>query len=123
MNNDWINILSALLTPTIAIAGIVLGILNYLHAQRKRKDDLFDRRYEFYKKVRDWWLTTGTGAPPDQNPFIDPEELIPIAEEARFLFGDDIAQHILSLDESGHSGSSFFPNSDFIEPFEKYLRL
>lgn len=47
MVTNWIQILSALLTPTIAVAGIAIGMLNYLHARRKRKDDLFDRRYEF----------------------------------------------------------------------------
>lgn len=116
----WIQWLSALLTPMIAIAGIAIGVLNYLHARRKRKDDLFDRRYEFYKGVRDWWLKTADlSAPP-----IDFEEALAIADEARLLFGEDIAKHILSLVGPGrHPGSPFFPDSDFIEPFVKYLRL
>ncbi|MGH7510772.1 MAG: hypothetical protein ACREMZ_15055 [Gemmatimonadales bacterium] len=123
MNNSWVQLLSALLTPTIAVLGAVLAVLNHLHLRRKRKDDLFDRRYAFYKRVRDWWLTTGTGAAPDTDPDVDTEDLIPIAEEAEFLFGKDVGKHILSLDRSGHSGSPFFPNSDFTGPFEKHLRL
>lgn len=119
----WIQWLTALLTPTIAIAGIVIGALNYVHARRKRKDDLFDRRYEFYKRVRDWWLKTGTGAPPGSDPTVALEDVVPIAEEARLLFGEEIARHILSLEGKGHSGSPFFPNHDFTGPFEKYLRL
>jgi len=119
----WVQILAALLTPMVAIAGTVLAYLNYLHAKRKRKDDLFDRRYAFYMRVRDIWLSSGIGAGPDEDPDLDIEDLIPIAEEAGFLFGDDIAQHIISLDRQGHSGSPFFPNSDFTQPFEKYLKL
>lgn len=115
--------MAAALTPIIALVGMGIGILSYLLARRKRMDDLFNRRYEFYKRVRDWWLSTGTGAPSDRNPDIDLEDLIPIAEEAGFLFGDDIAQHILSLDKAGHSGSPFFPNEDFSKPFGRYLRL
>jgi hypothetical protein len=115
--------LSALLTPAIAVAGITIGVLNYLHARRKRKDDLFDRRYEFYKRVRDWWLKTGTGAAPGQDPSVHPEDVIPIADEARLLFGKEVAQHLMSLVGRGHSGSPFFPNGDFTMPFDKYLRF
>ncbi len=119
----WVPVLSALLTPTIAVAGIVIAVLNYLHARRKRKDDLFDRRYRFYRRVRAWWLTTGTGAAPGEVPFVDLEDVIPIAEEARLLFGKDIERHILNLVGPGHSGSPFFPNSEFTKPFDKYLRV
>lgn len=111
--------LSAILTPIVAIGGLVIAVLNYRHAHRKRKDDLFDRRYEFYRRLRDWWLRT---AEPDQ-PLVDAEDVIPIAEEARLLFGEDIAQHILSLAGKAHSGSPFFPNDDFTRPFDKYLRF
>lgn len=123
MNCGWISLLSALLTPAIAIAGILIAVLNYQHVRQKRKDDLFDRRYAFYERVRSMWLSTGTGAGLDEDPEIDIESLIPIAEEAQFLFGKDIADHILSLDRKGHSGSPFFPNDDFVKPFEKYLQL
>jgi hypothetical protein len=115
----WAQWLQALLTPTIAIAGVVIAVLNHLHARRKRKDDLFDRRYEFYKSVRERWMRTGE---PEQ-PCLDVDDVVPIAEEAALLFGNDIAQHILSLEGKGHSGSPFFPNDDFTKPFEKYLRL
>jgi hypothetical protein len=107
----------------VAVAGIALATLSYLHARRVRKDALFDRRYAFYLGVRKMWLSTGTGAPSGEDPAVYQEDLIPIAEEAGLLFGEDIAQHILSLEGPGHTGSPFFPNSDFTEPFEKYLRF
>ncbi len=51
------------------------------------------------------------------------EDVVPIAEEARLLFGADIARHILSLEGKEHSGSPDFPNEDFTKPFERYLQL
>lgn len=107
----------------IAVAALFLGIQNYRLARRRRNDDLFDRRYAFYQRIRSIWLRTGTGAGPEDDPFIDPLDLIPIAEEAEFLFGADIAKHILTLNTGGHSGYPDFPEEDFIAPFRKYLSL
>jgi len=120
---ELVTIFAALLTPTIAIAGVILAILGYRLQQRRRQDDLFDRRYAFYQRVRSWWLQTGNGAPPGEDPSIDETDLIPIAEEAELLFGKDIADHIMGLDHAGHMGSPFFPSSDFTKPFARYLRL
>jgi hypothetical protein len=123
---DWqaaIRVLAAALTPTVAIVGLAVGILNHRLAKKRRDDDLFDRRYEFYKKIRGVWLSTGSGAPPGSDPTIDTLDLIPLAEEADFLFGDDIPQHIMDLDRKGHHGHPDFPNEEFIKPFRIYLRF
>jgi len=109
-----------------AVTGVValsLNLFQYLLAVKRRKDDLFDRRYEFYRQVRSMWLKTGNGAPPGQQSWLDIEDLIPVSEEASFLFGQDIAQHICSLADKGHNGSPFFPDDDFVKPFRKYLSL
>ena len=116
---SWVDIFQALLTPTIAIAGVLIGYYQWRNNEYKRQNELFDKRFEFYKKSCDAWLATGN--PDAQSP--DVEDLIPISEEAKFLFGDDIALHILSLEGKSHNGSPFFPNIDFSEPFYKYLRL
>ncbi len=118
MSNNWIAISAALLTPTIAIAGTVIAFLQWKTNHLKRKNELFDRRYDFYQKLREWWLAT---AMPEFE--FDIQDLIPLAEEAGFLFGDDISKHILSLEGKSHSGSPFFPNDDFSSPFRKYLKL
>jgi hypothetical protein len=114
-----VRLLSALLVPTIAIAGIVLGILNHRLARKRRKDELFDRRYEFYRRARDFWLSTANPASPPP----DIQDWISVAGEASFLFGRDIAEHLVSLDGKRHDGSPFFPNDDFVRPFRRYLTL
>jgi hypothetical protein len=111
----WINVPSI----AISVAACYISYLAFNLAKKRREDDLFDRRYEFYKSVRDAWLST---ADPETGPrFI--EDWIPIAEEASFLFGSDIEDHLVSLDGRRHNGSPSFPNEDFVEPFRKYLTL
>jgi len=117
--SNWIYILSALLTPTIAVAGVVIAFFQWKTNDLKRQNELFDRRYEFYQRLRKWWLATSA---PAVNSF-DIEDLIPLAEEADFLFGNDISKHILSFEGKSHTGSPFFPNDDFSLPFRKYLKL
>lgn len=44
-DKDWIDILAALLTPTIALFALYLGFQNFRLARRRRQDELFDKRY------------------------------------------------------------------------------
>ncbi len=118
-NCDWIKILSALLTPTIAIIGVIIAALQWQVNDLKRKNDLFDRRYSFYQRLEKAWLSTED----KNNRTWDFEDLCPIASEAEMLFGKDIAKHIITLADKRHKGSQFFPNDDFSKPFMKYLRL
>lgn len=115
--NNIITWLSALLTPTVAVVGMILAYLNYRLARRRRRDELFGCRYKFYEQVKSAWLATREG------PDLDGEDLVPMVEEAQFLFGKDIADHVASLSGKRHSGSPFFADEDFVEPFRKYLTL
>jgi hypothetical protein len=121
--SSWITLAAAALSPIIAIAGVAFAHGNIRLARRRRDDELFDRRYEFYQRLRSMWLQTGNGAPHDSDPSVDIEDLIPIAEEAGFLFDDAIAQHVLSLAGDGHSGHPDFPDEWFVTPFRPYLSL
>ena len=51
-DKDWIDLLQALLTPTIALAAVGITVfqarVNYLHL----KHEMFDRRYTMYLSVR-----------------------------------------------------------------------
>ena len=120
---ELVDLLAALLTPTIAFAALILGFQNYRLAPRRKQDELFDRRYAFYQRLRSIWVSSGTGARPNEDPNLNVEDLIPIAEEAQFHFGDDIATHILSIEGSGNSGHTAFPNEEFVRPFRRYLLL
>lgn len=43
---DWIDICSALLTPTVAIFGCLIAYRQWKTSEKQRKQDLFDKRYE-----------------------------------------------------------------------------
>ncbi len=117
----WVQVSSALLTPAVAVAALSLGVINWQLSVRRRKDDLFDRRYAFYKKLSNRWLNTANWEGTGEDNSMDAEDVISFAIEASFLFGDDIVRHIMSLEQKEHSGSQLFPNQDFVKPFERYL--
>lgn len=107
----------AIATITVAISGVIFTGLQVYIAHKKRKDDLFNLRYEYYKKISKIWINTCHSGQP-----LDNIDLIPIAEEANFLFGEDIYNHILSLEDKKAS-HDLHPDIDFSKPFHKYLKL
>jgi hypothetical protein len=109
--------LTALLTPCVAIFSLLLSFHNHQLAKKRRKDELFDRRYSFYKKFLSYWETTYEDGP------LDIDDLQPIAQQAEFLFGKDISEHILSFENKSCNAPEFLPSKDFYEPFVKYLKL
>jgi len=48
INENWVTILSALLTPTIAVLGSYIAYRQWRTAQNKLKLELFDRRFAIY---------------------------------------------------------------------------
>jgi hypothetical protein len=52
--HDWVDYLSALLTPTIAIAAVTIGLLQWRTNRNRLKHDFFDRRYEQFEAVRNF---------------------------------------------------------------------
>lgn len=120
---DLVDILAAMLTPTIALVGILLAVMNYRLAKKRRRDELFDRRYDFYKKLERVWRNTGNGAAPGAQPWLDWDDLEPWAQEAEFLFDSTVAEHIRSYADKEFKGLPWVPDSEFAEPFAKYLRF
>ena len=117
-----INISAACLTPTVAAIGIFIGIKTYKLALRKRKDDLFDRRYQFLKNFEKLLKTTGPESKGATRMSLEWGDIEPWAQEAYYLFGKDIAEHLRS-----YEGKSFdqvlpwVPDSKLAKPFGKYL--
>lgn len=109
-----VEILSALLTPTIAIAGGIIAWLQWQTNERKRTQELFDRRYEFYKRA----LGAYEEFHSDKNGSTEPWEFDYFYTEAGFLFGDDIVDHLKNFGSNPKRNLAWFAR-----PFSKYLRL
>lgn len=107
-----------IVTIFVGVLGLFFAGLQVIIAKKKRKDDLFNLRYEFYKNVSNIWITTSNL----ENPSLDITDLIPISQKASFLFGEDISKHILSL-ANKRAPHDLFPEDDFNRPFVKYLKL
>jgi hypothetical protein len=117
-----IEVLAAALTPVVAIIGIILGLKTYKLGIRKRKDDLFDRRYKFLKDFEKLWKTTGSESRGATRMCLEWDDIEAYAQEAHFLFGKDIAEHLRSYE--GKSYDQVFPwvpDSYLAKPFNKYL--
>lgn len=128
---DFVTVLSAWLTPTVAIVGLIFAGLQCWLAFKKRKDDLFNKRWDFYCKAKKQFISEffdliggkeiGTLEKSVKN-WIDH-----YADEARFLFGPDIESHVRSLPDKivkKKEGNVFEdPVRTFRKPFEKYLGL
>ena len=119
---ETVAMFAALLTPTVAVIGIVIGILNYQLARRKRKDELFDRRYKFYKGFEKLWKTTGLESDGATRMSLEWDDIAPWAQEAYFLFGGDIAKHLESYEGKSYDQKlAWVPDSELAKPFKKYL--
>lgn len=119
---DTIDILAACLTPTVAVIGIFIGVKNYKLAIRKRKDDLFDRRYKFLKDFEQLWKSTGSESDGATISELEWDDIEPWAQEAYYLFGKDIAKHLRSYEGKSFDGQfSWIPDSELAKPFNKYL--
>lgn len=110
----WIQVTSALLTPTVAIAAGVIGWLQWRTNETKRKQDLFDRRFDVFKRAASgyselWSEMSGTTSSHEWRYF---------CIEAGFLFGPDIVQHLKTMDRKRE-----FDLEWFAEPFKRYMQF
>lgn len=119
---NLIAILAASLTPIVAVIGILIGVKNYRLAIRKRKDDLFDRRYNFLKDFERLWKTTGLESDGATRMYLEWDDIEPFAQEAYFLFGNEIVRHLKSYEGKSYDRSfPWVPDSELAKPFNKYL--
>jgi len=51
---DWVDILSALLTPTITIVGIGIAVLQLKINKDRYKHELFEKRWDQFISIRDF---------------------------------------------------------------------
>ncbi|AZA91775.1 Uncharacterised protein [Chryseobacterium nakagawai] len=115
-------IFAAYLTPTIAIIGSVLAIQNYRLAKRKRRDELFDRRYKFLLEFEKLWKTTGDPQKGATRMCLEWDDIAPFAQKAYYLFGEDIAEHLKSYEgKSFDQNFPWVPDQNLAKPFAKYL--
>jgi hypothetical protein len=86
-----VKILSALLTPLIALIAAYIAWQQWKTNERKLKLDLYDRRYEVYEATRSFILTICKDAGVQ---FEEIGHFRATVAQARFLFGKDITDYL-----------------------------
>lgn len=88
---NWISVLTALLTPMIAIAGTAIGFLQWKISQNRLQHELFERRIKIYEII-----TTHIANGICHGTFTNEEEtqFLRDTKHARFIFGKDIADFV-----------------------------
>jgi hypothetical protein len=86
-NKDWVDILTALITPTVAIAGVAIAILQWKLSKIRYKHELFDKRWQQFSAIRDFMGKARTRGKVTQN---DDYEFIVSTRGCEFLFDNDV---------------------------------
>ena len=106
-----------LLAPTtiVAIIVAVLAGVQWRTAEKQRKQEIFQKRWELYTRIFDLYYQRQTMGIPITN-----EQILPYANEANFLFGKEIAEHIMGIVTHDGTGLDY----DWLnKPFEKFMRI
>ena len=129
----WAQWFAALAVPIAALVGILLGALNYVLSQKKRKDELFDKRYDHFKLL--WRLyieKNGSDFIADgEHIYRDGFNWDYHAIQAGFLFGEDVEKHVRSFNRGPkvdlpvekERWQHVAPSAWFTRPFKPYLEL
>ena len=94
----YIEILAALLTPTIAIITTYIAIQQYRNNRAKLRHELYEKRLVIYKAVTRFIRTArfAERIKPD-----DSMAFAAVKSESHFLFGNDVTDYISMLDDKG----------------------
>lgn len=88
---DWVDYLSALLVPTIAILGSIIAFQQWRTNTKRLKHELFDRRYQQFTVVRDFLGSImGSGKSKQDEQF----KYLTGTRGMRFIFDKEIADYI-----------------------------
>ena len=93
-SKDWVNYLTALLTPTIVVFGSIIAFLQWRTNRNRLKHELFDRRYAQFKAVSDYIgsiLSHGTVKADDEL------RLLSHTRGMEFLFDEDVCQLVREI--------------------------
>jgi anaerobic ribonucleoside-triphosphate reductase len=127
---DWIDVLSALLTPTIAILGIYIAYQQWRTNKNRLKLELFDKRYEIFTNIKKFIANILTSGIVEQGADI---QFLRDTKSVAFLFDEQIANltnemyrmatklQALEKTEKGSIGEKLEKNLDKQDEIKKWF--
>jgi hypothetical protein len=97
---DWIDILQALLTPTVAGFGLYIAIQQWRINKNRLKHELYDRRMAVYAKLLNYLGILFQSADFNHDAFT---EWLRSSYEGYFLFNDDINNYFQTISEKSRA--------------------
>jgi len=88
---DWVDYLSALLVPVIAVLGALIAFQQWKTNTKRLKHELFDRRYEQFMVVREFLGSIMTSGKSKQDQQF---EYLTGTRGMRFIFDKEIAEYV-----------------------------
>lgn len=95
-----IDVLTALLTPTVAILGVYIAVQQYKLAKEKHRIEIYDRRMRIYSATLALIRDTNRNSDVEEDAYYKFEEGI---AEAEFLFGKEVVALLEDIDYVGFS--------------------
>ncbi|MCI5158251.1 MAG: hypothetical protein D3906_07370 [Candidatus Electrothrix sp. AUS1_2] len=91
IKKDWIDYLSALLTPTVAIASLYIAVNANRREEARLRHELFERRYRQFKAVGNFVRSITI-----HNEMTKEDEILFLSEiaEMRFIFDEETADYV-----------------------------
>lgn len=89
--NNWIDILSALLVPTIAIFGSLIAFMQWRINRARLKHELFDRRYQQFTEIKEFLGSIIISGKPEQK---EQHKYLIGTRGIRFTYNKKIADYI-----------------------------
>lgn len=116
---DIIDIIAAFAPVIISLGVAYIAFQQWRTAEKKRRQDLFDKRYDFYRRI--WQTYERQIMHPNSYPPLDEIDILDLVHEAEFLFGSDIVKHLFEMPRNVEKQCIDY--DWFSKPFQKYLAL
>lgn len=97
---DWIDILQALLTPTVAIFGSYIAYQQWHINKARLKHELYDRRMAVYTALMDYLVAIFREEYFDDKAYTD---WLSKSHEGYFLFNDEIDKYLKLINMKSHA--------------------
>lgn len=99
-----------IITNLIATIAAFIAFMQWVTSERQRQKELFEMRYKFYNALKNNFLSQHENCKPVY-PYMLEEDVIAMANQALFLFDDEVASAVRSIGQYNISDTLFYTRS------------